>query len=247
MNNNFATLMSKQENSYYPLRFMASDFFVPYWRCFLAVELAPEEVRVVQEAARAAVAHSMGSEEIYWLIDFSEDNALTTWRLFVDRIKPLRSETLDHVRMLALQLAVSADETSSADYLLNLITRLRFDRTFRSGLGYSDWDADILGAAYERAGDATLHMSKIEQDWLQSRSSWDLRLKMQTPDLPESVRVIFSMAYGPKTELPLILANLRTLLENDPEHRAFLSRLKEAFNRSLSEGIELKFPALLEI
>jgi hypothetical protein len=247
MTTNFTTLMSKQKHSFYPLRFMASDFFVPYWRCFIPVELDPAEVRIVQEAARAAVDFSMGDEEVYWLIDFSEDRALATWSLFASRTRALRPETLEHVKVLALQLALSSDETDSADYLLNLITRLRFDEALRRDLAYSDRDANILGAAYESAGDVLVDMGKIKQDWLHSTSDWDLRLKSQTPDLPESVSVIFSMAYSPRTELPLLRVNLRTLLENEQDHRTFLSRLKEAFDRSLSEGIKVKFPALLEI
>lgn len=245
MSTDFVTTMSKEERSFAPLRFMAADHFTPYWRCFLPAPLAPDEVRVVQEAARAAVDRFMEGEESFWLIDFSHQNTLATWRLFADRTSSLRPEAKEAVEALSQNLAVSAEETRCCDYFLSVVTRLRYRAEVREELGYSKQDAHVLDAAYERAGDAVVDMGRIQKEWLASTSPWDVRLKAQTSDLPESVHVIFTMAYRPRTELPLLLANLRTLLD-EPERRAFLARLTEAWKRSLSPDMMMELPPTLQ-
>lgn len=247
MNVDFAALMSRHENAFYPLRLMSSDFFVPYWRCFIPADLAAEHVRIAQDAARRCVDYAMRDEEVYWAIDLSEENALATWRMFVELTAALPPEPMEHVKMLAVQIAVSSEESDSADFLENHIARVRLDHAYRRVVGCSDGDADVLDAAYERADESFLSMSEIKDAWLDHSSPWDLHLKSQTPDFPESAAVIFSMAYGARTILPLLRANLRTVLETESEYRAFVDRLERSFTRALSPNMDVKFPALLRV
>jgi hypothetical protein len=238
--------MAKNDQSFYPLRVLASDFFVPYWKHFLSsFVIAPEHCAVIQSAARDAVDLMMDGEEEYWNIDFSEPNAKRVWLAFEKRVSGLPADTYSALQTLILQLAVSPDESTSADYLLNLITRLRFDSVFRDALEFSDADAALLDCAYEFSDEGPLSMHDVQQQWLQSDTLWDKKLQHQTPDLPESVAVIFSMAYEPKTNLPLIKSNLREVLEVEERYTAFVLRLEGVFAASLSENVEIKFPKIM--
>jgi hypothetical protein len=246
MNIDLPSVMAKSDQSFYPLRVLASDFFVPYWKHFLSsFVIAPEHCAVIQSAARDAVDFMMDGEEEYWNIDFSEPNAKRVWLAFERQVSGLPVDTYSALQTLILQLAVSPDESTSADYLLNLITRLRFDSVFRDALEFSDADAALLDCAYEFSDEAPLNMHDVQQQWLQSETLWDKKLQHQTPDLPESVAVIFSMAYEPKTNLPLIKSNLRGVLENEGLYTAFALRLEQAFAESLSENVEIEFPKIM--
>ena len=75
MKKNFITLMAKNDHAHYPLRFMASDFFVPYWQNFLPVKIGQQYIPIIQDAARECVDYAMHGESIYWLIDFSDERA----------------------------------------------------------------------------------------------------------------------------------------------------------------------------
>lgn len=241
-----AASMARNDHAYYPLRFLSSAFFVKYWRMFIPMSLDGDQIRAVQDAARNCVDYSMQGENIYWNISFDEATALATWQLFERLTKTLPEDVLAQVRSLCVQLAVSKEETDSADYLLNLITRLRRDVRFRESVRYSDDDAAVLDAAYEYVADDLVDMMELRDAWLQSDDPWDKKLRSQTPDLPESIWVIFTGAYEPRTNLPLVLENLRLLLPAEQDFRAFVHRLELAFTRSLSENVVVKFPMLMK-
>lgn len=247
MSTEFAIFMAKQDNSFYPLRFMSADFFVPYWKCFIPNPVDPAHVHKAQLAARASGDYSMANHEIYWNIDHSEKHALATWDLFDKLTGSISPEPLRHIRTMAIQLAVSTEESASTDYVMNLMTRLSHDREFRSAVGCSDADADVIAAANENSTATLVDIDEVIDGWLASKTSWDLRLKAQTPDLEESVALIFAMAYGPRTALPRIQQNLRDLLETDAAYRSFIVRFERVFKRSLSETIMITFPVVLRL
>jgi hypothetical protein len=242
MTANFPETMSIEDHSYYPLRFMASEFFLPYWRCFLSSAIDDGFVRTIQAAARQCVDYFMQGEEEYWLISFAEEDALKTWRLFEQLTQNLPNDVLKQVQSLCLQVAVSTEESTNVDYLLNLISRLRFNMAFRRSVGYSDADAAILDAVYESTAEDAIDTYELQEKWLRSRDPWDEKLRSQTPDLPESVCIIFSAAYGPRTNLPLIQKNLRLLLDSEPDYQSFVARLEAGFNHSRSENVLVQFP-----
>ncbi len=246
MNLSFSEILSKTENAYYPLRLIASDFFVPYWNAFTQ-EIPEQYIPIIQKAARECVEYFMNGEEIYWHINFEEKNALNTWRLFEKLTLPLPSDIQILTRSLALQLAVSPEESDSADYFLNLLTRLRFDSEYRKSLNYSDKDADVLNAAYEYNSEDLIDLGGLKEGWLASQSEWDIKLKAQTPDLPESVYVIFSFAYNPKSNLPLVHDNLHAILDEPGEYQNFIDGLENAFKKSLGHNPDIRFPQLLKI
>jgi hypothetical protein len=245
MSTEFAALVAKKWGAQQPLRFLAADFFLPYWQYFLPGELDAASVRTTQEAARACVELAMGDETNYWEIDLSEENALRTWRLFDERTKVLPPEQLEHVRAMCWKLLATSEDSVSADELLSLITRLRNDWSFRGSLGYPSADVDILDAACERPRGGFLSMHDITEGWLASRTPWDARLRSHTPDLKESVAMIFAIAYGPNAALPLLRQNLRAVLKDESAYRAFVKRLEQAFDRAQSPQVKVKFPAVL--
>ncbi len=247
MTTEFAATIAGDKHAQQPLRFLAADFFVPYWRHVLAGEIDAASVRTAQEAARACVDLSMGGEAIYWNIDFSVANALRTWRLFDARTKGLAPEPLGHVQALCLQLLATPQESVSADALLSLVPRLRHDWSFRGTLGYPADDADVLGAAYEGPRTDFVSIPDLTERWLESETPWDLRLKSHTPDLPEFVVTIFGTAYGPRTALPLFRQNLRALLGTEDAYRAFVKRLQRTFERAQSPEVKVAFPVLLRV
>jgi hypothetical protein len=188
----------------------------------------------------------MQGEEEYWHISFAEEDALKTWQLFEHLTQSLPKDVLTQVHSLCLQVAVSAEESTNVDYLLNLITRLRFNLEFRHEVGYSDADAAILEAVYESTAEDAIDTYELQAKWLRSRDPWDEKLRSQTPDLPESVCIIFSTAYGPRTNLPLIKENLRVLLESESDYQSFISRLEVSFNLSRSENVLVQFPIAMK-
>lgn len=245
MSTEFAADMAKSDQTFYPLRLWSADFFVPHWGVFLPAPLEKAHVDTVQQAARASVDFSMGDEEVYWNIDMSERHALATWRIFDDRTKAIPKETLGQIRYMGIQLTASAEESSAADYALNLMVRLSKDMELRVALGCSDDDADLMAAAQEDADADLLDLPELRAGWLRSKTPWDLKLRSQTPDLPESAYVIFSMAYGPRTALPLVCRNLRDLSENGERYKAFLRRFEKMFRRSITPGMRIGLPGLL--
>ncbi len=245
MTTEFATTVAGDRHAQQPLRFLAADFFVPYWRNIVAGDTDAEAVRTTQEAARAAVDLAMGGEPIYWNIDFSEEHALRTWRLFDARTKGLAPEALGHVRALCVQLLATPAESIAADELLGLVTRMRHDWTFRASIGCTSDDMDVLGAAYESSRSDFVSIPDVTERWLESDTPWDVRLRSQTPDLPEHVAGIFASAYGPRTALPLFRQNLRQLLGDEEAYRSFVKRLQRVFDRSQSPQVKVPFPALL--
>jgi len=243
MKRDFIVLMGKSDHAYYPLRFIASSFFTPYWSYFVPDILEPEEIKLVQKAAKNAVDESMGGEKIYWIISFDEDKAIKIWQNFFEKISALSQDKREIIRALCAQIAVSGKEKNSADYLVNLIVRLRFNPRFREFLNYAKQDKEILDAVYEQGNASFINdMPSINEAFLRSTDPWDVKLRNQTPYLPESLCVIFSSAYQAKTDLPLIQRNLRILLSEDQSYHAFIKRLKIAFQRSLAENTAIKFP-----
>lgn len=245
MTTEFAAAIAGDRHAQQPLRFLAADFFVPYWRHVLPGDIDAASVRTTQEAARASVDLSMGGEAIYWDIDFSEAAALRTWRLFDARTKGLAPEALGHVHALCLQLLATPQESIAADELLGLVTRLRNDWTFRASVGCTAADGDVLGAAYESSRGDFVSIPDLTERWLESDTPWDVRLRSHTPDLPEFVAGIFGSAYGPRTALPLFRQNLRELLGSEEAYRSFVKRLQKVFERAQSPQVKVKFPALL--
>jgi hypothetical protein len=247
MTKNFSEVMAADDHSYYPLRFMSSEFFLPYWKYFWSSEIDEKYVRIIQATARECVDYFMQGEDEYWLISFAEEDTIKTWQLFEKLIRDLPEDIQRQVQSLCLQVAVSADESANVDYLLNLMTRLRLDVDFRHSVGYSDADATVLDAVYESTAEDAIDTYELQEKWLNSRDPWDEKLRSQTPDLPESVCIIFSTAYGPRTNLPLIQENLKLLLENESDYQSFISRLEASFDRSRSENVLVQFPMAMRI
>lgn len=246
MVNKFAQKISVKDNAYYPLQFLASDFFVPYWNCFIP-PIPDKFIPEIQKAARACVDYFMDNEEIYWLVSFEEKHALKTWELFEKQISGLSKDIIELVHHLSFQIAVPEEESDSADYFIGLVTRLRFDGSYRRELNYRNEDKNILDAIYEYSADKFIDLDGIKNNWLDSGSFWDNKLKSQTPDLLESVYVIFSFAYNPNSCLILLHNNLHLILDTEETYHAFIDRLEAAFVASLPSGTKIEFPRLMKI
>lgn len=246
MAKNFIQIISSKDNAYYPLQFMASDFFVSYWRCFIP-PIPDSFIPEIQKAARVCVDYFMDYEEIYWLVSFEQNHVFKTWEFFEKQISSLPADVIELVHHLSLQIAIPEEESDSADFFIGLITRLRFDFAYRREVNYYDEDVDILDAAYEYSIDELFNLDDVKNDWLDSNSSWDKKLKSQTPDLPESVYVIFSMAYNPNSCLVLLHKNLHLILDTTESYNGFIDRLEKIFTASLPDGAEIEFPRLMKV
>jgi hypothetical protein len=241
--------IARHKHAYHPLLVLAADFFVPHWKYLLPGESQGEldsmAVAVTQAAARAAVDHLMSKGEIFWHCNFSEAAATRTWKLFERRTKVLATEPLDYVRELCVQLLAPDEEAVAVDALVELVTRLRNDLHYRVRLGYSNQDADLLEAAHERLRSDVIFKVDFNTGWLDSLTPWDIRLRDHTPDLPEFVAQLFGTAFDLRTRLPHFRQNLRLLLETDEAYRAFVKRLRAAFERGQSPHSLVKFPSRL--
>jgi hypothetical protein len=233
-------------DAYDPLRFMASDFFVSYWNYF--APLIPDQfTSEIQKAARICVDHFMDQEEIFWLISFEEKYILKTWELFEKQISNLPRDVIELTHHLSLQIMVPEEESNSADFFIGLINRLRFDYSYRKKMNYRDEDANILDAAYEYSADKLLDLGDIKDDWLDANSFWDKKLKSQTPDLPESIYVIFSTAYNPNSCLVQLHDNFHLLLNTMEIYNNFINRLEKVFIAELPNEAKIEFPRLMRV
>jgi hypothetical protein len=247
MISNFVKSMSANDRPYDALRFLASDFFRGYWKYFSCGDISEEYSQIVQSAARECNDYFMDDESIFWNISFSTHDTAKTWNLYQQRTSKLPEKILDAAHSLIVQISVSADESTNADYLLNLMTRIRADEFFREEVDITHEDAEILDCVYEINTEPYLDLYEVRQKWLLPQSNWDEKLKAQTPDLPESLAVIFSMAYEPRTNLPIIKTNLLQILESREQYDQFVQRLEKAFYRSRSEVLAVQFPELMKL
>jgi hypothetical protein len=244
MKSNFAQVLSELDNSFYPLRFMASDFFTTYWVKFADPVPSPF-VEIIQNAARKSVDYFMNGEEIYWNINFEEVAALKAWELFVKQTDQVPDEVMRSVHSLALQLAGSPSDSDNSDYFINLVTRLSHDTDFSEFYKYPAYDIEVLSAVMESSSEDLLDLFQVKTGWLASNTAWDKKLRSQTPDLLESVYIIFFSAYNSRSTVPLIQRNLISLMGNSQDYRDFIHRLNSVFENSLKDlNPRIKFPKI---
>jgi len=245
MKENFFISMGKSDCSYDPLRFLSSDYFQKYWTVFIPDVLNDTNIQLVQEAARRAVDDFMYWETIYWNTSFDRKKSTRIWLNFAKSIDVLSEEKKEAVYDLCLQFVISKIDKKSIDYTLELITSLCFDELFYKSVEYLDTDKAILNATYEYNVDKWIDNTtwwELEEEFLTSTSLWDIKLREQTPDLPESISVIFSSAYETRTVLPTIKRNLKLILTDNNSYNEFVARLKDVFQRSLSGTTGITFP-----
>ena len=246
MKPDFVALMAKNDQTYYPLRFMSSEFFLTYWKTFIPMDWEQKETDSIQNAARQSVDYAMYGETIYWLISFDEATALKSWQLFQSRLSGLSDDIWKAIQALCRQIASPKEEQYNANHVIELMTRLRFDSTYRNAFAYPAQDALLLDAAYEYdSQDWTDDLLSIKEGFLASQEPWDQKLRSQTPDLPESIWLIFSEAYNARTNLLTIQRNLKLLLKNQADYQLFISRLHTIFEKTAPQNAGIQFPTLL--
>lgn len=242
MNEKFCKMMAADDHSYYPLRFLASTYFVRHWSLFADCLDYKEDLALVQRAARECVDILMGGEEIYWNVSFEFLFAYSVWSHFDKMISGLTPEKAEEVRIFCIHLAASREAVDGAEFFMNVVNRLRLDREVRALIKYSDYDGALLDIAYEQPGSDYIDMQDVKDEFLNSSDEWDRKLMAQTPDLPESVWVIFAGAYEVAVGLARLRRNLQLLLPDRAAYMVFMKRLKIAFDQLMPVAAVIQFP-----
>jgi hypothetical protein len=240
--NMFIKEIAKDNHCYDPIRYLSSSYFSSTWNFFLDFQPQNHKFKRIQDAARSCIDLMMNGESVYWNIDFSEEHATKVWRLFFDGLKSCTSTELLSIQKMSKTLAVNKNWIDSIEFFINLASRVRRDAKFRSSINISISDYEILEIAYESIEISIIDRFKIRDNWLLSTDDWDMKLKQQTPDLPESVYLIFIAAYESNQQFPSLIKNIDILIPDDLARRDFFRRLKISFDLAKPNGSNILFP-----
>ena len=213
--NLFIKEIAKDNHCYDPIRYLSSSYFSSTWNFFLDFQPKNNKFKEVQDAARGCINLMMNGEPIYWNIDFSEEHATKVWRLFFDGLTSCTSAELLSLQRMSKILAVNKNWIDSIEFFINFASRVKIDDSFRSSVDISILDCEILEIAYENVETSIINRFKIRDNWLSSTDNWDMKLKQQTPDLPESIYLIFIAAYESSQQFPSLMKNIDILIPDN--------------------------------
>lgn len=224
--------------------FLSATFFVDYWVLLSGTSFASSVKSVIQSASREAVADFMGSEEIYWNIDFSSERHERSIANFAERLKPLSDHDRIHHDMMQQNFCEDEQEQINITFTLSFLHQILSNPEFRAGSGLKAEDVEVISACIPSGQDLELNTYQLQTDWLNSDSTWDRKIRGYTPDLPEYVWSNFNNAYRKFVRFPIFINNLSQLLTVELKI-AFLKRLAEAIINQFPEDSSLDVPSLI--
>lgn len=228
------------------LLFLSTDFFVDYWTLLAGNSFTSSAKSVIQSAGRETVAEFMGTEEIYWNIDFSSERHKRSIAFFTEKIRPLSDHDRIHHDMMQHNFCEDEQEQINITFALSFLHRISTDPDFSLKSGLDAEDAEVVAASIPSRQDLDLDTYQIELDWLNSESKWDKKIQNYTPDLREYVWLNFDNAYQKFVEFPTFINNVSHLLATESKV-AFLTRLAEAMKSQFPEGSDLSVPNLIRV